>query len=93
MASYVVNERALEKARRLIEGRQYVLDSDWGRWSRAAAAENDFSTHIVGGVRRVASRTHRRCMTPQRRCWRYRSTDGQFDRCCVPCDAESCGTE
>ena len=34
MASYVVNERALEKARRLIEGRQYVLDSDWGRWSR-----------------------------------------------------------
>jgi hypothetical protein len=34
MASYVVNERALEKARRVIEGRQYVLDSDWGTWSR-----------------------------------------------------------
>ena len=30
MASYAVNEKAVARARRLIEGRQYVLDSEWG---------------------------------------------------------------
>jgi hypothetical protein len=30
MASYAVNERAVARARRLIDTRQYVLDSDWG---------------------------------------------------------------
>ena len=30
MASYAVNERAVARARKLIDGRQYVLDSDWG---------------------------------------------------------------
>ena len=30
MASYTINNRAVEKARRLIESRQYVLNSDWG---------------------------------------------------------------
>jgi hypothetical protein len=42
MASYVVNERALEKARRLIEGRQYVLNSDWGEVQPRAAEENAY---------------------------------------------------
>jgi hypothetical protein len=30
VASYTVNERAVAHARKLIRGRQYVLDSDWG---------------------------------------------------------------
>jgi hypothetical protein len=30
MANYSVNEAAVAKARKLIDGRQYVLDSDWG---------------------------------------------------------------
>jgi hypothetical protein len=42
MASYSVNPRAVEKARRLIDGRQYVLDSDWGDAQPKAAAENAF---------------------------------------------------
>jgi hypothetical protein len=42
MASYAVNERAVEKARRLIESRQYVLASDWGEVQPNAAAENAY---------------------------------------------------
>ena len=42
MASYVVNERALEKARRLIESRQYVLNSTWGEVQPKAEAENAY---------------------------------------------------
>ena len=42
MASYIVNERALEKARRLIEGRQYVLNSDWGEVQPRAGEENAY---------------------------------------------------
>jgi hypothetical protein len=42
MAVYVVNDQAVEKARRLIESRQYVLDSDWGDMQPNAAAENAF---------------------------------------------------
>jgi hypothetical protein len=42
MAKYVVNERALEKARRLIESRQYVLDSNWGDVQPDAKAENAY---------------------------------------------------
>ena len=42
MASYVVNEHAMEKARRLIERRQYVLDSDWGEVQPKAATENAY---------------------------------------------------
>jgi hypothetical protein len=42
MASYSVNERAVAHARRLIESRQYVLDSDWGDAQPKAAAENAF---------------------------------------------------
>ena len=42
MASYPVNNRAVEKARRLIESRQYVLNSDWGDVQPNAEAENAY---------------------------------------------------
>jgi hypothetical protein len=42
MASYAVNERAVEHARRLIEARQYVLDSDWGDAQPRACEENAY---------------------------------------------------
>lgn len=42
MASYIVNPAAVEYARRLIDGRQYVLDSDWGDVQPSAARENAY---------------------------------------------------
>ncbi len=42
MASYAVNKRAVARARRLIAGRQYVLDSDWGDVQPRADDENRF---------------------------------------------------
>ena len=42
MASYEVNERAVARAIRLIDARQYVLDSDWGDVQPRAAQENAF---------------------------------------------------
>ena len=42
MASYSVNERAIANARRLIDARQYVLDSDWGEVQPRADDENAF---------------------------------------------------
>jgi hypothetical protein len=42
IASYTVNERAVARARRLIESRQYVLDSDWGEVQPRAADQNAF---------------------------------------------------
>jgi hypothetical protein len=42
MASYDVNEEAIAKARRLIDSRQYVLDSDWGESQPTAEDENGF---------------------------------------------------
>ena len=42
MASYTINERGVAKARRLIESRQYVLDSDWGDMQPRAADENAY---------------------------------------------------
>jgi hypothetical protein len=42
MASYTVNEAAVERARRLIDTRQYVLDSDWGAVQPDADAQNKF---------------------------------------------------
>jgi hypothetical protein len=42
MASYEVNKAALEKARSLIDARQYVLDSDWGESQPTAEDENAF---------------------------------------------------
>ena len=42
MASYSVNERAAAHARRLIESRQYVLDSEWGEVQPRAGQQNVF---------------------------------------------------
>ena len=46
MASYTLNRDAVENAQRLIAGRQYVLDSDWGEAAPTAAEENAYlDTH------------------------------------------------
>ena len=42
MASYSVNADAVAHARRLIEARQYVLDSDWGEVQPSASDEDAF---------------------------------------------------
>ena len=42
MADYAVNDAAVERARKLIASRQYVLDSEWGEVQPRAAAENEF---------------------------------------------------
>lgn len=42
MPSYTVNDRAVARARRLIDARQYVLDSDWGDVQPNADDENAF---------------------------------------------------
>ena len=42
MATYALNEAAVEHARRLIDARQYVLDSDWGAVQPNADAQNAF---------------------------------------------------
>jgi hypothetical protein len=42
MASYSLNERAVARARRLIDARQYVLESDWGDVQPRARGENAF---------------------------------------------------
>ena len=42
MASYTLNKRAVAHARKLIEAKQYVLDSDWGEAAPTAEDENRF---------------------------------------------------
>jgi hypothetical protein len=42
MASYSVNPDAVANARRLIDARQYVLDSDWGTVQPGADEQNAF---------------------------------------------------
>jgi hypothetical protein len=42
VASYVVNERAVARARRLIRSRQYVLNSEWSDVQPKATGENAF---------------------------------------------------
>jgi hypothetical protein len=42
VASYTVNDKAVERARELIEARQYVLRSEWGDVQPRAAQENEF---------------------------------------------------
>ena len=42
MASYSVNPRAVARAQQLIDGRQYVLESNWGDVQPNAEAENAF---------------------------------------------------
>ena len=46
MASYTLNKRAVAHARKLIDTKQYVLDSDWGETAPTADDENAFlKTH------------------------------------------------
>ena len=42
MASYSVNPEAVAQAERLIDTRQYVLDSDWGEIQPKASEQNAF---------------------------------------------------
>jgi hypothetical protein len=42
VAKYTVNHEAVEHAKRLIEARSYVLDSDWGEVQPDADAENAY---------------------------------------------------
>ncbi len=42
MASYQLNDAAVEHTRTLIKSRQYVLDSDWGDAQPDATAENAY---------------------------------------------------
>ena len=42
MPSYSVNDRAVSRARHLIDARQYILDSDWGDDQPGADDENKF---------------------------------------------------
>ena len=42
MASYSVNPRAVARAQQLIDSRQYVLNSDWGKVQPGAAEQNAF---------------------------------------------------
>jgi hypothetical protein len=42
MADYSLNEPAVARARELIDGRRYVLDSDWGDVQPRADAQNDY---------------------------------------------------
>ena len=42
MATYAVNPDAVAHARRLIDSRPYVLDSDWGQVQPDAEAENAY---------------------------------------------------
>jgi hypothetical protein len=42
MASYALNKAAVASARRLIDARQYVLDSDWGEVQPRADDQNAY---------------------------------------------------
>jgi hypothetical protein len=42
MASYSVNKKAVARARQLIDGRQYVLDSNWNEVQPSADDENRY---------------------------------------------------
>jgi hypothetical protein len=42
VASYTVNKAAVARARKLIDARQYVLDSDWGDAQPRADVENTY---------------------------------------------------
>ena len=42
MATYAVNQAAVTRCRELIDARQYVLNSDWGRVQPNAEAQNAY---------------------------------------------------
>ena len=53
MPTYDVNKAAVENARRLIDARQYVLDSDWGDVQPRRPTQNAYlEKHTLGGLRR-----------------------------------------
>jgi hypothetical protein len=64
MATYTVNSEAVAFCRKLIESRQYVLDSDWGEAQPGAEAENAYlKTHDWG----------------EYACWHLGLTEGAVD--------------
>ena len=42
MAKYTVNKAAVDRATRMIDAKQYVLDSDWGDVQPGAEEQNEF---------------------------------------------------
>jgi hypothetical protein len=46
--TYAVNEGGMARARELIDARQYVPRSEWGRVQSTAADENDFLERLPG---------------------------------------------
>ncbi len=61
MATYEVNPDAVAHARRLIDAKQYVLDSDWGAVQPRTEAENAYlderiGTQAIGSLDRVRGR-------------------------------------
>ena len=42
MASYTLNKKAVAQARKLIDAKRYVLDSDWGEVAPTADDENAY---------------------------------------------------
>ncbi len=63
MAKYALNQAAVDNCRRLIEAKQYVLNSDWGEVQPRADAQNALpGAAFLGGVRRLASWPHRGCL-------------------------------
>jgi hypothetical protein len=42
MAKYALNDAAVKRAQQLIDGRQYVLNSDWGTVQPTADAQNAY---------------------------------------------------
>ena len=42
VAKYLLNQRAVDRARELIDAKQYVLDSDWGDVQPDAATQNAY---------------------------------------------------
>jgi hypothetical protein len=54
MASYTVNPQAVARARRLIDARQYVLNSEWGDIQPSAADETKARySFVYGDFRRL----------------------------------------
>ena len=68
MPTYSVNKRAVTHARKLINARQYVLDSDWGDSQPMRKRRTPISRRIPGTSTRVGtSVSHVACPTRPRR--------------------------
>jgi hypothetical protein len=52
MAKYLLNQRAVDRARELIDAKQYVLDSDWGDVQPDAGRRTPISSRTVGTTTR-----------------------------------------